>query len=146
MNNKNNIFLEEYKRLDVLCKDIFKSKDGISEYIRQMEETSYIDRKFYADWETDYRQLKHLRWIRNQLTHEIGTLEEDFCTDLDINWIRTFHQRILNLSDPLSIVRIQKDKFIKNNAQPQTNTPKQEKTEESVWKKIIEKIRKIFTK
>ena len=59
-------FQEEYKRLDSPCKDIFYSKDGVSEYIRQMESVAFADRRFYADWEKDYKLLKHLSWIRNQ--------------------------------------------------------------------------------
>ena len=44
MDNKNTVFQEEYKRLDALCRDVFVSRDGVSEYIRQMEVVSYAER------------------------------------------------------------------------------------------------------
>lgn len=53
-------FQEQYKKLDVLCKDLFSSKEGVSIYIREMKLTDYQFRKYVYDWETVYKQLKHL--------------------------------------------------------------------------------------
>lgn len=103
MYRQNIIFQEEYKRLDALCRDMFSTGEGVSAYIRAMETASYADRRFCTDWDGVYRQLKHFRWMRNQLAHEVGTLEEEFCTDADIAWIQAFHRRLLDREDPLAV-------------------------------------------
>lgn len=165
MNNKNIIFQEEYKRLDSLCRDVFASRDGVSEYIRQMELVSYADRKYYADWETDYKQLKHLRWIRNQLAHEVGTLDGNFCTDTQIEWLKNFHQKILNVSDPLSVIskgKLEAEQQYKQYREYRKNSPsvsknkaeqivsenaaQRGKKQESGWSKFIAKIKRLFSK
>ena len=53
-------FLEEYKRLDALCNDIFGVKDGVSEYIRQMNATP-LELRVYDDWEGCHGRLISLR-------------------------------------------------------------------------------------
>lgn len=165
MNNKNTVFQEEYKRLDALCRDVFASRDGVSEYIRQMELVSYAERRYYADWETDYKQLKHLRWIRNRLAHEVGTLDENFCTDTEIEWLKKFHQSILNISDPLSVIRKGKQETAqqyKQNHEHRKNSPSVSKSKaeqiasenagrigekrESGWSIFIAKIKRLFSK
>lgn len=40
-----NLFFEEYKKLDKLCSDIYNDKYGISTYIKDMEENDYIGQK-----------------------------------------------------------------------------------------------------
>ena len=40
MEQIDNKFFEEYKRLDKLCGEIFSCRNGVSEYITQMECTS----------------------------------------------------------------------------------------------------------
>ena len=37
MDNIEILFFEEYKKLDNLCKDLFKSDRGVSQYIEEME-------------------------------------------------------------------------------------------------------------
>lgn len=49
--------------------------------------------------------LKHVRWIRNQFAHEIGTLESDICTINDLNYIKDFYDRIQNGTDPFTLIR-----------------------------------------
>ena len=36
-------YLESYKRLDQLCRDMFRSKDGVTEYINQMDRVIYLE-------------------------------------------------------------------------------------------------------
>lgn len=98
-------FQEEYKRLDRLCKDYLASAEGVSEYIRQMESTSIHDRCYVCSWENDYKQLKHVRWIRNQFAHEVGTLNSNICTEADLIWVINFHNRIIDGNDPFTIIR-----------------------------------------
>ena len=57
MNSQDNNFFESYKRLDRLCGDILNCKNGISEYIQQMEQTGQSGFKV-ANWTEDYKMLK----------------------------------------------------------------------------------------
>lgn len=144
-------FQEEYKALDNLCKDYLSCTDGVSEYIRQMEYTTWSDRQYCHSWEYDYRQLKHIRWIRNQLAHEVGTLKSDICTDDDLNWTREFRARILSCSDPFSVVRKEKEAAIAKKREEQAAKSQQTEAqieilnqdssdespaEQSIWSKI----------
>lgn len=105
-------FQEEYKRLDRLCKDCLSSGEGVSEYIRQMDSTPLHNHRFIDNWDRDYKKLKHVRWIRNQLAHEVGTLRSDICTKDDLGWVQSFYDKILNGSDPLTVVRKAKMKKV----------------------------------
>lgn len=98
-------FQEEYKRLDRLCKDGLSSTEGVTAYIRYMEFASWENRCCIATWDADYRRLKHLRWLRNRLAHEVGVLDSDLCTDKDLEWLLAFYNRILQREDPLSLLR-----------------------------------------
>lgn len=98
-------FQEEYKRLDQLCRDCLNSKDGVSEYIRQMEDKKYSGSYLVLSWDNDYRCLKHVRWVRNRLAHEVGSLEAGLCTEEDVKFIVDFRERILSAEDPLAVLR-----------------------------------------
>lgn len=119
-------FLEAYKCLDELCKQIMKSDRGISEYIDGMSKEP--DGKREVDcWESDYKQLKRLRWIRNQLVHDSGSFHENIVTTKDIQWIKAFHSRILNYSDPYSLLfQSKNNKPIKQKEASNLNSQKQE--------------------
>ena len=144
-------FQESYKRLDCLCKDLFSSKEGVSEYIRQMECTPWIDRRYDPRWEDDYKQLKHIRWVRNQLAHEVGTLDDGTCTIDDLNYVQDFYQRILDRTDPFSLIRKVKIRIAEERkAQPITPTVQDQKKpisqRTSLSKKIITLLKKLFKK
>ena len=94
-------FLDTYKRLDNLCKDLLGSSVGITSYIKEMEECRVYAYKI-KNWETDYRKLKHYRYIRNQIVHENSASESSLCNINDCRWLAEFYQRILNQMDPLS--------------------------------------------
>lgn len=102
-------FQEAYKRLDRLCRDYLSSQEGVSEYIRQMDNTPWRDRCYVLSWETTYKQLKHIRWVRNQLAHEVGTLDSDICTMKDLEYVRSFYDSILNGTDPFTVIRKAKE-------------------------------------
>lgn len=139
-------FQEKYKQLDVLCKDIFASKDGVSVYISEMELTNFQFRRYVYDWENIYKQLKHLRWIRNQLAHEVGAFNSDICTDFDIKWLTDFYNSVLNRTDPLAIVG-----QVQRNLQEQRNTSNTSKKSNendskiSLWDRIKAKFKSWFS-
>lgn len=96
-------YLDSYKRLDQLCRDMFRSKDGVTEYINQMDRViSRINSK--QDWRDFYSRLKYQRRLRNNLVHNTGCSE---CTEEDIDEIEYFFELILKQEDPLAYIRRQ---------------------------------------
>lgn len=103
--NRNNIleFLEIYKNLDELCRQILSSDRGVSEYIDEMDFDNQRGR-LVAGWERDYKQLKRMRWIRNRLVHEVDAFDENLVNVDDIEWLHIFYNRIMECSDPFSLL------------------------------------------
>ena len=96
-------YLESYKRLDQLCRDMFRTKDGVTEYINQMDRViSRINSK--QEWRNFYSRLKYQRRLRNNLVHNTECLD---CTEGDIDEIEYFFDLILKQEDPLACIRQQ---------------------------------------
>ena len=102
MANINQQFLEEYKHLDKLCKEVLDSDKGVTSYIDYMKSVPYEKRSKIASWESDLKMLITLRHARNKLAHDVGTLDEALVTRDDIEWIEEFYERIMDLRDPIS--------------------------------------------
>ena len=97
-------FIESYKRLEKLCGDLLNDDRRISAYIDEMislPRGSYLVR----GWDDDLKQLKHYRWVRNQIAHEPDCNEENMCESSDVVWIDDFYSRIMNQTDPLAMYR-----------------------------------------
>lgn len=97
MSSLNITFLEEYKHLDKLIKEMFGTVKGVSDYI-DIATTTYN-----LQYNNDIKTLKHLRYIRNRLTHDTDTLNTQMCTQADIDWLEGFYQKVYSVSDPLSL-------------------------------------------
>lgn len=95
-------FLEKYKNLDELCRQVLSSDRGVSEYIDEMSKESQGYR--IAGWERDYKKLKKMRWIRNRLVHETDSFEDNLVSVEDIEWLHTFYCRIMECTDPFSLL------------------------------------------
>ncbi len=95
-------FLETYKRVDKFIAESFSiERNGMSEYISMMEACS--GQMFQnPDRKDDYYTLKHLRWVRNQLVHEIGAAEKGVCKDSDLQDLRAFYGDLIAGDDPLA--------------------------------------------
>ena len=106
MKNLNVTFLEEYKGVDKFIRDSYGCSEGVSEYIRQMEDKQARGVEYVPSWTSDYKTLKHMRWVRNQLAHEVS-MDSDICDQSDIDWVREFRKMLENCSDPLSVVLTQ---------------------------------------
>lgn len=113
-------FMESYKRLDNLCKDLLNSQTGVTSYIESMEKLG-IKRARVPNWESDYRMLKHYRHIRNQIVHETGANEENMCTQEDTIWLEQFRRRILSRQDPLALYEKESAASRKKQARPAAN-------------------------
>ena len=95
-------FMGAYKHLDNLCRDM--NGKGISGYIEDMERDRGASYRV-ANWEDDYKKLKHYRWVRNQIAHENYADEENMCEIGDTQWLEDFYDRIMNQTDPLALYR-----------------------------------------
>lgn len=112
-------FMQSYKRLDNLCKDLFRSSQGVTSYIEAMEKCRR-GANAIAQWKNDYLKLKHYRYIRNRIAHDNNADESLLCKKEDARWIDGFYNRIINGQDPLTLYRkkpiaSQKRKKSKNN-------------------------------
>ena len=97
-------FQEAYKGLDKLCRECLSGYDGVSGYIRLMESEWYGE-QYVSTWNSDLKKLKHVRWVRNQLSHEVGKLESNICSQFDLEFVDDFYERIMNTTDPLAMLR-----------------------------------------
>lgn len=116
------LFFEEYKRLDKLCSDIYFCQNGISEYIAHMERESFQGLRRISSWDSDYKMLKHIRWIRNQIAHSSDTYQ--MSEQEDLKAVQDYYDRILSGNDALSLLRkaIQKENNLKTpQKRPQVN-------------------------
>ncbi|MDE6361872.1 MAG: hypothetical protein K2L53_02730, partial [Clostridia bacterium] len=103
-------FIEQYKRLDKLCKEKLNSNEGVTSYIVEMETTPYETTAEISAWDATYKQIKHFRWMRNQLVHEIS-FDEDFCSNEDIKIIKNLYELIIKAQDPLSLANRSKQDY-----------------------------------
>lgn len=97
-------FIEEYKHLEKLCGEIFDADTGrgISAYIDEM--THIKNGSYYVPaWNNDLKNLKHYRWIRNQIVHEPNCTERNMCEYKDELWLENFRSRIMKQTDPLAL-------------------------------------------
>ena len=91
----NQIFFQEYKKVDKLLAEMYQEDKGVSNYIDELERT------FYQRHPTA-QTLKKLRHIRNQLAHD-PYIDAAICTEAQIEWLKDFYQKLQNQQDPLSI-------------------------------------------
>lgn len=99
--------LEEYKHLEKLLSDVFKVQHGVSEYIERLENNKNLGSRVVSSWMDDYYNLKHVRYIRNRITHDSETSE---CEENDIYFVQDFYERFMNQEDPLALLRKYKRK------------------------------------
>lgn len=100
LKNEEKLF-DEFKRVDRICGDMFSCQHGVSKYIEEMERVSAYSRHKVPLWDQDYRSLKRVRWLRNQIVHETSAPD---CSDGDAIWLEDFHARLLTQQDPLAIL------------------------------------------
>ena len=105
MNTINYIFFETYKKLEKICNEIFSATNGVTQYIDEMETVSFSVYYNIPNWKSDLSTLKNLRYIRNQIAHNEGSFDQNLCTQNDIDWLNNFHMRIMEQTDPLSLLR-----------------------------------------
>lgn len=124
MDNIEILFFEEYKKLDNLCKDLFKSDRGVSQYIEEMECTPFTKSRLVESWQDDYKMLKHVRWIRNNIAHN-----NDYsgCNKSDVKSIKDFYKKIINQKDPFSVI-VQNSRELQRRNNKNYNTKRNDET------------------
>lgn len=95
-------FIDEFKHLEKLCNEIYGDHHGVTLYINNMEEKSWVYTRKIWQWQSDLENLKRVRHIRNNLVHE-SDYDIDY-DEADIQFMRDFCERILNRQDPLALV------------------------------------------
>ena len=118
-------FINSYKQLEKLCNEIYGDNHGVSSYIDDMSKLASASR-YVSNWDDDLKQLKHYRWVRNQIVHEPNCTEENMCEYGDSQWLDHFHSRIMSGNDPLALYR-------KARSSQVTQKPKQTKSSEYVY-------------
>ncbi len=97
-------FIAAYKHLDKLCGEVLNDRRGVTAYIEEMERTPR-GASCAQGWAGDYKQLKHYRWVRNQIAHDPACDEDNMCVPEDGAWLECFYNRIMEQTDPLSLYR-----------------------------------------
>ena len=85
-------FIDSYKHLEKLCGEVLNDDRRVSAYIDEMLRTprgSY----YVRTWDEDLKNLKHYRWVRNQISHEPGCTEQNMCDPKDELWLDAFYSR-----------------------------------------------------
>ena len=95
--------MELYKSVDVRIRERFGTADGVSEYIRRLEQLPQSAKagSRLACIRQDHRMLKHLRWARNMLAHE-ASYSDEILKDGDMEWLDVFSRELRQSRDILS--------------------------------------------
>ena len=89
-------FIGEFKHLEKLCNDMYGQPHGVTLYINEMEAASH-EAGGIAGWSDDFKNLKRLRHIRNNLVHD-PEYEPDYDAE-DIEYLKDFYRRIIDQQD-----------------------------------------------
>ena len=103
MHDHDSTFFEAYKKLEKACSKLYNRPHGVSLYIDDMENTPSSISDRIPSWKDDYYQLKHCRYIRNQLAHEDVSSSNPMSTSEDLSFVQNFCERISNQTDSLTI-------------------------------------------
>ena len=101
MSDLNQTFLNEYIRLEKLCKDSYRCLPkeelrGVWNYTQDMKNTPIHIKRNIPDWDYHYRELERIRITKNKWSHEEdGTKYMPFTQD-DIEYLRDSRESKLN--------------------------------------------------
>ena len=112
MRNIESKYIDLYKSVDSICKDIFRSERifndrgeevfGVSAYVETMARDRYSMASRPPDWDAKYKTLKRLRWLRNTIVHDSGASE---CDEEDYNDLKRFYNELMSGNDILARAR-----------------------------------------
>lgn len=94
----------EYKSVDNICKDMYSSEKGVTTYIDNMNNVSTFETNSIPNWNETKTMLVRIRKLRNDMAHEDGAFEYSDGTKKDLEWLKEFHEKLLNQTDPLCLL------------------------------------------
>ena len=112
MNNIESNYIDLYKSVDSICKDVFRNERhfndrgeevfGVSAYVETMGSYRYSASSRPQDWDAWYKKLKRMRWLRNTIVHDSGTSE---CDEEDYDDLKRFYGELMSGNDILARAR-----------------------------------------
>lgn len=96
--------IEEYKRVDSILRDMYRTDKGITEYIEKMEAFPFNVSVKIPEWNPTLAELKRIRHLRNTMAHEPNGFEAADSEETDLRWLKEFHERLLHEQDPLCLL------------------------------------------
>ena len=109
MKELNVALVDLYKEVDGFIRDAYSSEEGVREYLRLMKASEAEGRRLVNGWEPDYKELDHIRWIRNRLSHDVP-YDSDITEGSDYDWLEAFRDRLYSSNDPLATLKRAEDK------------------------------------
>ena len=92
-------YFNEYKSVEKICNEMY-GENGVSAYINDMQNCTSREKSFIVNWDKKLKDLKHLRWLRNQIAHPNDSYE---VTQQDLTDIKAFYDELMTQQDPLAL-------------------------------------------
>lgn len=83
---------------------MYSCRDGVRQYLEDMECQFSEGEKAIPHWAQDYRKLRGLRRTRNTLAHNVS--EYQVCTEQNVENVIDFADRIMRQQDPLAMLNL----------------------------------------
>ncbi|MBR3738551.1 MAG: hypothetical protein IKN26_07430 [Eubacterium sp.] len=93
-------YFNEYKSVEKICNEMY-GENGVSAYINVMQHCTSREKSFIVNWDKKLKDLKHLRWLRNQIAHPNDSYE---VTPQDLTDIKAFYDELMTQQDPLALL------------------------------------------
>ena len=105
--------IEKFGSLEKICNQIYGEKHGVTAYIDDMAKNNDFGEVYVRDWSDFLQGLKEVRHKRNQLSHGDVPFSSDYAQKDDLKFIDDFHELILTQNDPLTILRKEHERHLK---------------------------------
>jgi len=131
--------IEKFGSLEKICNQIYGEKHGVTAYIDDMAKNNDFGEVYVCGWSDFLQGLKDVRHKRNQLSHGDVPFASDYAQEDDLKFIDNFHELILTQNDPLTILRKEHERHLKEAEkkikEQKANKEKQKATERQHSKK-----------
>ena len=131
--------IEKFGSLEKICKHSYGDKHAVTAYIDDMAKNNDLGEVYVCGWSDFLQGLKDVRHKRNQLSHGDVPFASDYAQEDDLKFIDNFHELILTQNDPLTILRKEHERHLKEAEkkikEQKANKEKQKATERQHSKK-----------
>lgn len=97
-----------FGELEQLCNQILTTSHGVTAYINEMESIALCNKTSRSQWDYMLNKLKSVRHKRNKLSHGEVSFYEPYAEVADIHFIKDFRMQIIERTDPLAALHLQK--------------------------------------